>query len=142
MSDYREGSVSETSASPEERLKNAPSEFVRPRNVGQAVWTLPQNLIIGFLRLYRRIVSPLYGDVCRFFPTCSAYGLESVTVHGTVKGIGLTVRRLIRCHPWATGGVDPVPPGRRTFAPGTEPKILLLNHPPTAEYTTPHKPRG
>ncbi|WP_129358271.1 MULTISPECIES: membrane protein insertion efficiency factor YidD [Micrococcaceae] len=126
----------------EERLSNAPAEYVRPNGAGQAVWTLPQNIAIAFLRLYRRIISPLYGDVCRYFPTCSAYGLEAITVHGLVKGMTLTVRRLLRCHPWATGGVDPVPPGRRSFAPGTEPKILLLNHPPAAENTMPHEPRG
>lgn len=110
-------------------LISAPDEFVHPTSVSQAVWTLPQNLLIAFLKAYRAIVSPLYGDVCRYFPTCSAYGLEAVTVHGTLRGISLTVRRLLRCHPWATGGLDDVPPGKRTFQPGSEPKILLLNHP-------------
>lgn len=111
------------------QLESAPSEFVCPTSVTQAVWTLPQNLLIAFLKAYRALVSPLYGDVCRYFPSCSAYGLEAVTVHGTLKGISLTVRRLLRCHPWATGGVDDVPPGTRLFEPGAEPKIILLNHP-------------
>lgn len=69
-------------------------------------------VLIGLLRVYRVAISPLYGQVCRYWPTCSAYALEAVTVHGSVKGTWLTVRRLARCHPWAAGGVDKVPPPR------------------------------
>lgn len=113
-------------------LDSAPTEYVRPRGCRQAMATLPQNLAIAFMRLYRRMISPLYGDVCRHFPTCSAYALEALTVHGFLRGLGLSVRRLCRCHPWASGGIDPVPPGGRSFPPGRRPKILLLNHPPSA----------
>lgn len=66
-------------------------------------------VVVAVLRVYRRLISPLYGDVCRYYPSCSAYALESVQRHGTVKGAWLTVRRLARCHPWAPGGVDLVP---------------------------------
>ena len=66
-------------------------------------------LLIGLLKLYRLVVSPLYGDVCRYYPSCSAYALRAVGVHGSVKGTWLTARRLLRCHPWAAGGYDPVP---------------------------------
>lgn len=118
-----------TSSLAEDTLASAPHEFVLPTTVSEAIWTLPQNFLIAFLKAYRAVVSPLYGNVCRYFPTCSAYGLEAVTVHGALRGISLTVRRLLRCHPWATGGIDDVPPGKRTFAPGAEPKIILLNHP-------------
>lgn len=65
--------------------------------------------LIGLLRLYRLLISPLYGQVCRYHPSCSAYALEAVTVHGSIKGTWLAARRLGRCHPWAAGGYDPVP---------------------------------
>lgn len=66
-------------------------------------------VLIGLLRLYRMLISPLYGQVCRYYPSCSAYALEAVQVHGSIKGSWLAVRRLARCHPWAAGGFDPVP---------------------------------
>ena len=65
--------------------------------------------LIGFLRAYRLLISPLYGQVCRYHPSCSAYALEAVTERGSVVGTWLAVRRLGRCHPWAAGGYDPVP---------------------------------
>ncbi len=71
-------------------------------------------LLIGLLRLYRLLISPLYGQVCRYHPSCSAYALEAVTVHGSLRGCGYAVRRIVNCHPWAAGGYDPVPhPERR-----------------------------
>jgi len=66
-------------------------------------------LLIGFLKAYRLLISPLYGNVCRYYPSCSAYALRAVSVHGAIKGSWLTVRRLLRCHPWSPGGYDPVP---------------------------------
>lgn len=66
--------------------------------------------IIALLKFWRFAISPLYGQVCRYHPTCSAYALEAVTEYGALKGVWMTVRRLSRCHPWAAGGYDPVPP--------------------------------
>jgi putative membrane protein insertion efficiency factor len=66
-------------------------------------------LLVVVLRAYRRVISPLYGDVCRYYPSCSAYALDAVETHGALRGGWLAARRLGRCHPWAAGGVDPVP---------------------------------
>ena len=66
-------------------------------------------LLIGLLKAYRAVISPLYGDVCKFYPTCSSYGLDAIRTHGSVKGTWLTMKRLVRCHPWSLGGFDPVP---------------------------------
>ena len=66
-------------------------------------------VLIGLLKVYRAVISPLYGNVCKFHPTCSAYALDAVQMHGAVKGTWLTMKRLVRCHPWSLGGYDPVP---------------------------------
>lgn len=73
------------------------------------VWMLPRNVAIIVLRLWRRFVSPLYGDVCRFYPTCSAYAVEAYQQRGFVVGTGLVTWRLLRCNPFGRGGVEPVP---------------------------------
>jgi putative membrane protein insertion efficiency factor len=131
--------MSDHVSAPEDVLAAAPAEYVRPASAWQFAWFLPQNLLIAGLKLYRSIVSPVYGDVCRYFPSCSAYALESVTVHGAVRGLGLSVRRLLRCHPWAAGGIDRVPGGGRVFPDlASVPKIVLLNHPNLAERQQQH----
>ena len=71
-----------------------------------------KHLLIALLKLYRFAISPLYGQVCRYYPSCSAYALEAVEVHGSLRGSWLAVRRVGRCHPWAAGGVDKVPPAK------------------------------
>jgi putative membrane protein insertion efficiency factor len=95
----------------------------------QFVRGLPRLLAMATLIAYRKVVSPLYGQVCRFYPSCSAYALEAVTVHGFVRGSWLASRRIGRCHPWNDGGVDHVPPGSRIFPVGKVPSIVVLNHP-------------
>ena len=122
---------------PEQLLARAPHEVNTSGGVLGALKQAPQNLLIALLKLYRTIVSPLYGDVCRYFPSCSAYALEAVTVHGAVRGLGLSVMRLLRCHPWAAGGIDRIPGGGREFPTlATTPRIVLLNHPNLVrEYT-------
>lgn len=74
-----------------------------------ALLLLPRNAAVVVLRVYRALISPLYGDVCRYYPSCSRYGLEAVQEHGVVVGSVLTVGRVCRCHPWASGGIDDVP---------------------------------
>ena len=69
-----------------------------------------KHLLIWLLKAYRFAISPLYGQVCRYHPTCSAYALEAVTRHGSLRGSWMAARRVGRCHPWAAGGYDPVPP--------------------------------
>lgn len=73
-------------------------------------------ILVHFLRAYRLIISPLYGQVCKYHPSCSAYALGAIETHGAGRGSWLAVRRLGRCHPWSDGGYDPVPP-RTTGAP-------------------------
>ncbi|NQX45006.1 membrane protein insertion efficiency factor YidD [Paenibacillus tritici] len=62
------------------------------------------------IRVYRKFISPLKPATCRFYPTCSAYALEAIEVHGALKGSWLAARRIARCHPFHPGGLDPVPP--------------------------------
>jgi uncharacterized protein len=70
---------------------------------------LPRNVCVLILRLYRAVISPLYGDVCRYYPSCSAYALQAIQRYGVIRGVWLGTRRIARCHPWALGGVDDVP---------------------------------
>ncbi|MGV8966254.1 MAG: membrane protein insertion efficiency factor YidD [Cellulomonas sp.] len=75
---------------------------------------LPSRAVVALLRLYQRVVSPLYGTTCRFYPSCSQYALLSVQRHGVFRGTRLAVWRLLRCNPWNPGGVDDVPPGKES----------------------------
>lgn len=76
--------------------------------------------LIWLLRAYRFLISPLYGQVCRYHPSCSAYALEAVTTHGAGLGSWLAVRRVARCHPWSAGGYDPVPAPSRWRSVGRQ----------------------
>lgn len=79
------------------------------RDLAWFVWLLPRNAGVLLIRAYRAVVSPLYGDVCRYYPSCSAYGLGAVQHRGLVVGSALTAWRIVRCNPWSRGGVDDVP---------------------------------
>ena len=79
-----------------------PQQTLRPYHLS---WWL-----LGLIRGYRRAISPLLGNNCRYQPTCSAYAMEAITVHGAARGTWLAVRRIGRCHPFREGGLDPVPP--------------------------------
>ncbi len=65
--------------------------------------------LIWLIRGYQLAISPMLGNRCRFFPSCSDYALEALEKHGLSKGIWLGLRRVGRCHPWCPGGYDPVP---------------------------------
>ena len=67
------------------------------------------SLLLALIGFYRRFISPILGPRCRFTPTCSAYGLEAIQKHGPWKGGWLTLKRLLRCHPFTPCGCDPVP---------------------------------
>jgi len=65
---------------------------------------------IGLIRFYQYFISPFWPGVCRYGPSCSEYGREAIERHGVLYGGWLTLRRLLRCHPWGGSGYDPVPP--------------------------------
>lgn len=67
-------------------------------------------LLIWLIKFYQKHISPHKIPCCRFTPSCSAYAVEAITVHGAFKGILLSIRRILRCNPLCKGGYDPVPP--------------------------------
>ena len=69
---------------------------------------IPRMLMATVLAGYHKILSPALPRACRFYPSCSIYAAEAIRRHGAIKGIGLGLRRLGRCHPWSGGGYDPV----------------------------------
>lgn len=66
-------------------------------------------LELALIRAYQLLISPILPPSCRFYPSCSSYGLEAIHAHGSLKGTGLATWRLLRCNPFSDGGVDPVP---------------------------------
>ena len=65
-------------------------------------------IIIKIIKFYQYLISPLLGNNCRYLPTCSQYFIESLKEYGLIKGIFMSVKRILRCHPWGKGGFDPV----------------------------------
>lgn len=66
-------------------------------------------LLLVLIRCYKYAISPILGQNCRFYPSCSDYAAQAIEKHGTLKGVHLGLKRIIRCHPWNPGGFDPVP---------------------------------
>ena len=69
---------------------------------------LLRELLLAPVRLYRRLVSPVFGQRCRYYPSCSEYAVDAVRSHGAVRGLVLAVWRVLRCNPLSSGGIDPV----------------------------------
>lgn len=87
-----------------------------------------KTLLVWFLRGYQLLLSPLLGQKCRFYPTCSHYAIEALRVHGAARGSLLAARRVCRCHPWNPGGVDFVPPARESKDQQPPPAARGCNH--------------
>jgi putative membrane protein insertion efficiency factor len=68
----------------------------------------PRKIAIKTIHAYRFILSPWIGNQCRFYPTCSHYAEDAINTYGLVKGAYLTIGRLLKCHPWHPGGLDPL----------------------------------
>lgn len=86
------------------------------RGIVRAVATAPRLVLIGVIRGYQLAISPLLGQRCKYYPSCSTYGLEAVRTHGAGVGFALAAWRVLRCNPWSYGGVDDVPAkGERLF---------------------------
>jgi len=71
------------------------------------ILSVPARILIGLVRLYQWIISPMLGRRCRFEPSCSKYFIESVRKYGAIRGTWRGIRRICRCHPWNPGGYDP-----------------------------------
>jgi putative membrane protein insertion efficiency factor len=85
------------------------------RKLGSAIYFLPRNLAVGFMLAYRKLISPLYGNVCRYYPSCSRYALESFQRRGFVTGTLLSGWRVLRCNPFSAGGIDDPKPAPDTL---------------------------
>lgn len=84
----------------------SPRFWQRSLNVLKRIVAFPLILLVRF---YQLCLSPLKPPSCRFTPTCSQYAIEALRKHGPIKGLYLTAKRLLRCHPWGGSGYDPVP---------------------------------
>lgn len=108
-----------------------------PRGERRSVAAIP---LVWLVQLYQRTISPILGPVCRYYPSCSAYAVTALERHGPLRGSWLTVLRLLRCNPFARGGVDHVPARRTTAAAappthdhvGTQPSGEAPTHPPAS----------
>jgi len=65
-------------------------------------------ILIKFIKIYKYLISPLFGHSCRYLPTCSEYSIEALRTYGFSKGLMLSFKRILSCHPWGNSGFDPV----------------------------------
>jgi putative membrane protein insertion efficiency factor len=82
------------------------------RSLLRGLRRLPALGLVAIIRGYQLFVSPMTPPSCRYYPSCSTYAVRAIRIHGAVRGSWLATRRVLRCHPWAAGGVDDVPPAR------------------------------
>ncbi len=82
------------------------------RRVAIALSAVLRFVLVALIRCYQVCVRPFLIGSCKFYPTCSEYGAEAIGTHGARRGLLLTVRRVVRCHPFSPGGIDPVPQAR------------------------------
>jgi putative membrane protein insertion efficiency factor len=75
-----------------------------------------RKILILLIRSYQYLLSPFLASSCRYVPTCSQYAIEAISEHGVFKGLFLTIKRLVCCHPWHAGGYDPVPQSKKINA--------------------------
>jgi uncharacterized protein len=104
VSPAREPGVSAVQAAPDGAARG--SYFYAVQSGRHAM----QTVLIALLRFYKLAVSPLLGNRCRFYPSCSDYAREAIQYHGAARGTYLAAKRLCRCHPFSAGGIDLVPP--------------------------------
>lgn len=76
-----------------------------------------RTVLLILIRAYQLMLSPVLGNNCRFHPTCSEYAASAIRDHGVARGLRLALKRLLKCHPWHPGGLDPVPPHRCSRPP-------------------------
>ena len=65
--------------------------------------------LVFLVKIYQRIISPLFPPTCRYTPTCSEYAIQSLKKYGLIKGVSLSIKRIFNCHPWGGSGYDPIP---------------------------------
>tara|TARA_B100000035_G_C20634050_1_gene393649 strand:+ start:78 stop:317 length:240 start_codon:yes stop_codon:yes gene_type:complete len=66
------------------------------------------HILVKLIKIYKFLISPLLGNSCRYFPTCSDYSIEALKTFGLLKGLFLIFKRILSCHPWGSGGFDPI----------------------------------
>ena len=98
-----------------------------PAYILSTLWLLPRNIGVALMQGYRHTVSRMYGDVCRFYPTCSSYTLQTIHKRGLLLGSILGSWRIVRCNPWAEGGLDKPAEVRHQRYRSTKRGFVFLN---------------